>query len=142
MIKTGSTVQYCCYVVSDICIIHFQTVVSILFSYEITIFTEKTTKYSLYDDKIKGFWRNDRCPPFCKHAGSRLLPNAPNIPNCGLVLKLARYRVSRALEASLSLIQSQQFSYSASLMGDIVSTYFCFCCTRQLSSIFNGYDRK
>ena len=40
-------------------------------------------------------------PPFCKHAGSRLLPNAPNILNCGLVLKLARYRVSRALEASL-----------------------------------------
>ena len=39
--------------------------------------------------------------PFCKHAGLRLLPNVPNIPNCGLVLKLARYRVSRALEASL-----------------------------------------
>ena len=40
-------------------------------------------------------------PPFCKHAGLHLLPNAPNIPNYGLVLKLARYRVSRTLEASL-----------------------------------------
>ena len=40
-------------------------------------------------------------PPFCKHAGLHLLPNAPNIPNCGLVLKLARYRISRTLEPSL-----------------------------------------
>ena len=47
-------------------------------------------------------------PPFCKHAGSRLLPNAPNIPNCGLVLKLARYHVSRALEASLNNDRSLQ----------------------------------
>ena len=43
--------------------------------------------------------------PFCKHAELRLLPNMPNIPNCGLVLKLERYRVSRALEASLVLYQ-------------------------------------
>ena len=51
--------------------------------------------------KLKDFRETIGAPPFCKHAGSRLLPNAPNIPKCGLVLKLARYRVSRALEASL-----------------------------------------
>ena len=51
--------------------------------------------------KLKDFRKTIGAPPFCKHAGSPLLPNAPNIPNCGLVLKLARYRVSRALEASL-----------------------------------------
>ena len=89
--------------VSDVCIIHFQTVVSVLFSYEITFFTEKTTKYSLHDDKIKDSRETIGAPPFCKHAGSRLLPNAPNIPNCGLVLKLARYRVSCTLEASLNI---------------------------------------
>ena len=50
-------------------------------------------------------------PPFCKHAGSRLLPNAPNIPNCRLVLKLARYRVSRALEASLKSWWTLKFSF-------------------------------
>ena len=49
-------------------------------------------------------------PPFCKHAGSPLLLNAPNIPNCGLVLKLARYHVSRTLEASLSPCTSAQHS--------------------------------
>ena len=47
----GSTVLL---LVSDVCIIHFQTVVSVLFSYEITFFTEKTIKYNLHDDKIKG----------------------------------------------------------------------------------------
>ena len=36
-------------------------------------------------------------------AGLRLLLNAANIKNCGLVLKLTRYRVSRTLEASLQL---------------------------------------
>ena len=51
--------------------------------------------------KLKDFRETIGAPPFCKHAGSPLLPNAPNIPNCGLVLQLARYRVSRALEASL-----------------------------------------
>ena len=53
--------------------------------------------------KLKDSAETIGAPPFCKHAGSRLLPNMPNIPNCGLVLKLARYRVSRALEASLPL---------------------------------------
>ena len=48
-------------------------------------------------------------PPFCEHAGSRFLPNALNIPNCGLVLKLARYRVSRALEASLIIFPHFQY---------------------------------
>ena len=51
--------------------------------------------------KLKDSRETISAPPFCKHAGLRLLPNAPNIPNCGLVLKLTRYRVSRALEASL-----------------------------------------
>ena len=51
--------------------------------------------------KLKDSRETIGAPPFCKHAGSRLLPNAPNVPNWGLVLKLARYRVSRALEASL-----------------------------------------
>ena len=53
--------------------------------------------------KLKDFRETIGAPPFCKHAGSCLLPNAPNIPNCGLVLKLVRYRVSRALEASLNM---------------------------------------
>ena len=53
--------------------------------------------------KLKDSTETIGAPPFCKHAGSRLLPNAPNIPNCGLILKLAKYRVSRALEASLWL---------------------------------------
>ena len=51
--------------------------------------------------KLKDSRETIGAPPFCKNAGSRLLPNAPNIPNYGLVLKVARYRVSRALEASL-----------------------------------------
>ena len=51
--------------------------------------------------KLKDFRETIGAPPFCKHAGSCLLPNVPNTPNCGLVLKLARYRVSRAVEASL-----------------------------------------
>ena len=88
--------------VSDVCIIHFQTVVSILFSYEITFFTEKKRpNIAFMMIKLKDSGETISAPPFCKHAGSRLLPNAPNIPNCGLVPKLARYRVSRALEASL-----------------------------------------
>ena len=49
--------------------------------------------------KLKDSHETIGAPPFCKHP----LPNTPNIPNCGLVLKLARYRVSRALEASLKL---------------------------------------
>ena len=53
--------------------------------------------------KLKDSRETIGAPPFCKHAGSHLLPNAPNIPNCGLVLKLARYRISRALEASLMI---------------------------------------
>ena len=56
--------------------------------------------------KLKDSRETIGAPPFCKHAGSRLLPNTPNIPNCGLVLKLARYRVSRALEASLCITES------------------------------------
>ena len=59
--------------------------------------------------KLKDFRETIGAPPFCKHAGSRLLPNAPNIPNCGLVLKLARYRVSRALEASLHMWEEENF---------------------------------
>ena len=43
-------------------------------------------------------------PPFCKHEGVRLIQKTPNIPNCAVVLKLARYRISRALEASLIII--------------------------------------
>ena len=54
--------------------------------------------------KLKDSRKTIGAPLFCKHAGSRLLPNAPNIQNCGLVLKLARYRVSRTLEASLKKI--------------------------------------
>ena len=61
--------------------------------------------------KLKDSRETIGAPPFCKHAGSRLLPNAPNIPNCGLVLKLARYRVSRALEASLSMVVSTAFEF-------------------------------
>ena len=52
--------------------------------------------------KLKDSRETIGAPPFCKHVGSRLLPDAPNIPNFGLVLKLARYRISGALEASLS----------------------------------------
>ena len=51
--------------------------------------------------KLKDSRETIGAPPFCNHAASRLQPNASNIPNCGLVLNLARYRVSRALEASL-----------------------------------------
>ena len=51
--------------------------------------------------KLKDFRETISAPPFCNHAGSRLLPNALNIPNCGQVLKLAKYRVPHALEASL-----------------------------------------
>ena len=54
--------------------------------------------------KLKDSRETIGASPFCKHVGSRLLPNAPNILNCGLVLKLARYRVSCALEASLNII--------------------------------------
>ena len=51
--------------------------------------------------KLKDSHETIGAPPFCNHAGSCLLPDAPNIPNCGLVLQLARYRVSHTLEASL-----------------------------------------
>ena len=61
--------------------------------------------------KLKDFHETIGAPPFCKHAGSRLLPNAPNIPNCGLVLKIAGYRVSRALEASLKQSYKQTGNY-------------------------------
>ena len=54
--------------------------------------------------KLKDSRESISAPPFCKHAGLRLLPNAPDIPNCGLVLKLAGYHVSRALEASLGFV--------------------------------------
>ena len=54
--------------------------------------------------KLKDSRETIGAPPFCKHMGSCLLPNAPNIPNCGLVIKLAIYRVSRALEASLLVL--------------------------------------
>ena len=53
--------------------------------------------------KLKDSRKTIGAPPFCKHAGSRLLLNVPNLPNCGLVLKLARYSISCALEASLQL---------------------------------------
>ena len=42
----------------------------------------------------------------------RVLPNAPNIPNCRLLLKLARYRVSRALEASLIILGKSAITHS------------------------------
>ena len=54
--------------------------------------------------KLKDSRETIGAPPFCNHAGSRLLANVPNLPNCGLVLKLERYRVARALEASLTCI--------------------------------------
>ena len=77
--------------------------------------------------KLKDFRETIGAPPFCKHAGSRLLPNAPNIPNCGLVLKLARYRVSRALEASLHPLTNVPTKYQLpTLYGfqDITQTRF------------------
>ena len=49
--------------------------------------------------KLKDSRKTIGAPPFCKIAESRLLSNASNLPNCGLVLKVARYNISRTLEA-------------------------------------------
>ena len=60
--------------------------------------------------KLKDSRETIGAPPFCKHAGSRLLSNVPNIPNFGLVLKLARYQVYRALEESVIYLSDRNMS--------------------------------
>ena len=78
--------------------------------------------------KLKDSRETIGTPPFCKHTGLCLLPNVPNIPNCGLVLKLMRYRISRALEASLQLCKR---TYDNQLLESIY-----YCCKENFCKIW------
>ena len=97
--------------------------------------------------KLKDSRETIGAPPFCKHAGSHLLPNASNIPNCGLVLKLARYRVSRALEASLERPFCMCYMYDNHIFRNALFSVICMliiflckllCCKKKINFFGDG----
>ena len=67
-----------------------------------SIVSTGTKTCSAFTTKIMDSCKMTCVPPFCKHAVLHLLPNMPNLPYCGVVLKLQGYCTSCTLEVTLN----------------------------------------